>query len=352
MSSVSRHWAPLFGFVLLAAPLARADDYRISGPYTQENLSIFLIHSPRNEAATKLLTLQEAMEQKKVVVYETGHVNELAIENLSSENVYIQSGDIVKGGQQDRVFPTDFMLTSHSGRVPIASFCVERGRWSKRGVEPEKQFSASQLRAPKMVVMAARDKKDQAEVWNEVSKAQDGLARTAQRADRAGSGVGSGSGAGIGPGVANSYSPVMASTSMQLALESKPVVDATNAYVQNLSKIVDGDTDVVGFAYAINGKVNSAELYSSSDLFRRMWPKLLQSSAAEALTERGKTSAPPPDIPAVQKTLADAEGGRESSTEVKGHMSVSKRDSDKMILFETRAKDLDDSWLHRSYVVK
>src|SRR5579872_4217150 len=98
-------YASLFGFALLTA--APADDLQISGPFTHDNLSVFLIHSSRNQAGRKFLTLGEAMDQKKVVVYETGNVNELAIENLSSEDVYIQSGDIVKGGRQDRVFPDD-----------------------------------------------------------------------------------------------------------------------------------------------------------------------------------------------------------------------------------------------------
>jgi hypothetical protein len=333
MSSVSRQWVPLFGFVLLAAPLAHADDYRISGPYTQENLSIFLIHSSRNQPAKKLLTLQEAMEQKKVAVYETGHVNELAIENLSSENVYIQSGDIVKGGQQDRVFPTDFMLTSHSGRVPISSFCVERGRWSKRGVEPDKQFSASYLMAPNNVKMAARDKKNQNEVWNQVAHSSQGLASNSRSY---------GARAIVGT----------STTSMQIALESKPVVEATAAYVESLSKVADGKDDVVGYAYAINGKVNSAEVYASNDLFRRMWPKLLKSSAAEALTEKEKASAPPPDTAVVEQALSGAEHGHESSKEVKKRVSVTKKESDNMILFETQVKHVGDGWLHRSYVAK
>jgi hypothetical protein len=347
MSNLSRHSSLLFGFVLLAAPLTRADDYRISGPYTQENLSIFLIHSSRNLPTKKLLTLQEAMEQKKVVVYETGHVNELSIENLSSENVYIQSGDIVKGGQQDRVFPTDFMLTSHSGRVPIKSFCVEHGRWSKRGVEPETRFSASVLMAPNNVKMAARDKKNQAEVWNQVANSEQGLANNATRMDRSpGAGV-VGSSRGFSRG-----SAMASTTSMQLALESKPVVEATSAYVESLSKIVDDKADVVGYAYTINGKVNSAEVYASNDLFRRMWPKLLKSSAAEALTEKEKPSAPPPDIAAVEQTLSGAEHGHESSKEVKKRVSVTKKESDSMILFETQVKHVGDGWLHRSYVAK
>src|SRR5437667_2442534 len=121
----------LSGLLLFAAPQAFSAEYQLSGPYTHENLLIYLIHG-KQHAGKKFLTLQEAMDQKKVVVYETGNVNQLAIENLSSEEVYIQSGDIVKGGRQDRVFSDDVVLTSHSGKVSIESFCVEHGRWSKR----------------------------------------------------------------------------------------------------------------------------------------------------------------------------------------------------------------------------
>src|SRR5437773_5252399 len=123
------------------SPAAAAADHRLSGPYTHDNLSIFLIHGANQPSAKTFLTLQEALDQKKVVVYETGNVNQLAIENFSGEDVYVQSGDIVKGGQQDRVFPDDFVLPKTSGRVPISSFCVEQGRWTRRGTERADRFS-------------------------------------------------------------------------------------------------------------------------------------------------------------------------------------------------------------------
>ena len=168
-------YALLLGLGSLAA--TPATDYRISGPYTHDNLSIFLLHGSGGGSGRKYLTLQEAMDQKKVAVYETGNVQELSIENSSSEDVYIQAGDIVKGGQQDRVFPDDFILTSKSGKVPIASFCVERGRWSKRGGEDVHQFAvSSQAVAGKSLKMAVRNQRDQSQVWNEVAKAQQSLA--------------------------------------------------------------------------------------------------------------------------------------------------------------------------------
>ena len=67
-------------------------------------------------------------------MYETGQVNELAIENVSPDRaVFVQAGDIVKGGRQDRVFSQDLVLKPRSGRVPIDAFCVESGRWRQRG---------------------------------------------------------------------------------------------------------------------------------------------------------------------------------------------------------------------------
>lgn len=331
--------APLLGFVLLAAlPATPAGEIRISGPYTHENLSVFLIHSTHNQAAKSFLTLQEAMEQKKVVVYETGNVNQLAVENQSDENVYIQSGDIVKGGRQDRVFSDDVVLTAHSGRVPISSFCVEHGRWTRRGAEAADRFASSDnALAGKQLKMAARTPNAQAEVWSQVAAVEarmvDGLAGRAAAAPPP---------AAILP----------ASGSMQLTLENKSVAAAADAYVRDLAKIVDGRKDVVGYAFAINGKLNSADLYASADLFRRMWPKLLHSSAAEALAERQSGNTyPAVDVAAVRNAIAEAERGRESSRHV-GKLVVVRKDSGATLLFETRDAEVAGGWLHKSYVVK
>src|SRR5437870_2667630 len=74
---------------------AESGDYRLSGPYTHRNLAIFLVHGKNSMKGKSFLTLQEALVQKKVVVYETQSVNELSIQNFSNEDVYVQSGDIV-----------------------------------------------------------------------------------------------------------------------------------------------------------------------------------------------------------------------------------------------------------------
>ena len=84
--------------MIISAVSAQEVAYRVSEPYTYKNLTIFLLHGKDQVSKNNILTLQEALERKIFVVYETSDVNELAVENLSKEfDVFIQSGDIVKG---------------------------------------------------------------------------------------------------------------------------------------------------------------------------------------------------------------------------------------------------------------
>src|SRR6266487_1910013 len=212
------------------------EDYRLEGPFTRGNLTVFLIHGKDKIKGQTFITLQEALVQKKVIVRETRSVNELSIENVSREEVYVQSGDIVKGGQQDRMMAVDLILPPRSGKIPIAAFCVENGRWSQRGSEQVTVFNSSaNVVASREDKLAAKMKGSQGEVWREVSVAQDKLS------------------ANTGGRVNAAASP----TSFELALENKQVQANADSYIKALSGILEGKPDVIGYVFAINGKVNS-----------------------------------------------------------------------------------------------
>src|SRR5215510_995992 len=152
-------------------------NYRLSGPYTHKNLTVFLIHG-KDQTTRTFLTLQEALAQKKVKVYETKDVNELAIRNLSNQDVYVQSGDIVRGGDQDRMISMDFIVPPKSGRMPIAAFCVESGRWSKRGNEVNASFASSENSAStRELKLAVKSENSQQAVWDNVTVAQKKLSK-------------------------------------------------------------------------------------------------------------------------------------------------------------------------------
>jgi hypothetical protein len=308
------------------------DGYRLEGPFTQGNLTVFLIHGKDKIKGQTFITLQEALVQRKVIVRETREVNELTIENISGEEVYVQSGDIVKGGQQDRMMAVDLILPPRSGKVPISAFCVESSRWSKRGNEEATVFSSSaNVVAGRDLKLAAKNAESQGEVWRQVAVAQDKLS------------------ANTGTRVNGAASP----TSFQLALENTKVQASADGYVNALSGIVDDKTDVIGYVFAINGKINSADVYASSVLFRKLWPKLLKASAIEAVAElhRGeKFEAPKPA--AVQGFLDDSPKGTERQKDVSSRVQMVTRESDENVFFETRDKSKSDTWVHRNYIKK
>ena len=62
---------------LFAGEQNSPDMQAVLGPFTHDNLTVFLIQGRDQSGGQKYLTLQEALDQKKVVVHETGNVNEL-----------------------------------------------------------------------------------------------------------------------------------------------------------------------------------------------------------------------------------------------------------------------------------
>ncbi|HEY6118904.1 MAG TPA: DUF6569 family protein [Pyrinomonadaceae bacterium] len=311
---------------------ASSDSYILSGPYSYKNLSIFLLHAKQNPDNHNFLTLQEALEQKKVIVYETKNVNELAIENTSDQDVYVQSGDIVKGGQQDRMIGVDLIVPPKSGRIPLAAFCVEHGRWSGRGNELAGVFSSSaDAVSTKEIKLAAKRSNSQGDVWQNVKAAQDKLSQS------------------VGAPV---NSPVSES-SLQLAVENPKVQETAEGYINTLSRIVVGKDDVIGFAFAINGEVNSADVYASNTLFRKLWPKLLKATAIEAIAELDpQKNVSAPSAEQLSVFLSKSEQGSLEEKNVTERVTLATRENESSILFETRDRKQKDGWVHRNYIRK
>src|SRR5215470_14369759 len=348
-----------------------ASNYVVSGPYSHKNLTIFLLHGADQRQDKTPLTLQEAIERKMVVVHETGDVNNLAIENLSDEEVYVQSGDIVKGGRQDRVLALDLIVPPKSGMVQIASFCVEQGRWSGRGREEAGQFASSgKALNSKDLKIAARHSASQSEVWDKVAQSQAKLSAGVVAADpavvtksappaqgqmAAGGGGGERTASDRPAAGASGFSVAssLSSSSLQLSLENENLKQVVDDYVKKLSPIIEGKNDVIGYVFAINGQINSADVYSSSALFKKLWPKLIESSATEAVGEFEKGKAyDQVKAEAVKTFLVDPESGKADEKEVTSRVTSVKRETEKNLLFETRDRSRSKTWVHRNYLAK
>jgi hypothetical protein len=244
----------------------------------------------------------------------------------------VQSGDIVKGGQQDRMIGVDLIVPPKSGRLPIAAFCVEHGRWSGRGNEQATVFvSSSDAVAPKEIKLAAKRSNSQGAVWETVKVAQDKLS------------------ANVGGRV---NSPVSES-SLQLAVENNRVKETASSYITALSGIVKPNDDVIGYVFAVNGQVNSADVYASSALFKKLWPKLLKANAVEAIAELQKDrkfdAATADDV---RGFLSETDQGEVDEKEVTPRVKLVTRENGKNLFFETRDRKQKDGWVHRNYIKK
>jgi hypothetical protein len=313
-------------------PNQNTSEYRLSGPYTHENLTVFLVHG-KDQTTKTFLTLQEALAQKKVRVYETKNVNELAIRNLSNQDVYVQAGDMVRGGEQDRMISVDFIVPPRSGRMPIAAYCVESGRWNRRGNEAPATFSSSENSvSTKELKLAAKSAQSQQAVWQNVSLAQEKLGRNV--------------GAGVRDGASES--------SLELSVETLRVKESTANYIEALSGILSKHNDVIGYVFAINGKVNSADIYASSALFSKLWPKLIKATAVEAVAElqQGLEAKPVTDE-IIIGFLSESEQPAASTKDVTTRVKLVTKEDDKNAFFETRDREQGkDGWVHRNYIKK
>src|SRR5688572_18266620 len=147
--------------------------FHISEPYTYKNLTVYLIRSKEGIPGKRYVSLEHALKNKMVLLKETEDVNELSISNKSDAYVFINSGDIVRGGKQDRTMQYDVIVGPGDRHVKLASFCVESGRWESRGEEDVTHFSTSKNSlASKEQKVAAKMKRDQSAVWAEVGTYQ------------------------------------------------------------------------------------------------------------------------------------------------------------------------------------
>ena len=168
---------------------------RISGPFEHNHLSVFFLQD-ESRGGPVPLTLKEGLLDKSLRINETGNIHELSIENTGKADVFVQAGDIVKGGRQDRVLGVSMVVPAQSGRVPVAAYCVEAGRWGRRGFEDQGRFTSSlhaffSPRAKMALRRAAMSFVPEAQgfsaktyagmqqdVWGEVAATQSDLARS------------------------------------------------------------------------------------------------------------------------------------------------------------------------------
>jgi hypothetical protein len=284
-------------------PAPIVSDYKLLDPITHGDLTVFPVVSNKTHDTNGFVTLDEGIRSGEVVVTEVGNlhggmrrrplpqnyaaaqVNQLVLVNNSQRPLILLAGEIVTGGKQDRVVSKDRIVPPESDPVDLGVFCVEPHRWVERSTKFDTHAS---VMAQPSVRKKAMVEKDQQQVWDAVGQAKSTMSANARAAAPAPS-------AGTSEVQAYAYSleTLDAGSSYAGARENKVVEKQVQSITEPMQKAYESiikqlrNQNAVGVVVAVKGRIVWADLFASSSLLSKYWPKLLQSYAAEALTTPG-----------------------------------------------------------------
>jgi hypothetical protein len=315
---------------VLAGEQSSVSGYKVLEPIRHGNLTVFPVVAPQSHATSEFITLDEGLRSGEVVVTEYGNitglmrrrpvpavqresaqVNRLVLINNSKRPLLLLAGEIVAGGKQDRVIGKDRIVPAESDPVDLSVFCVEPGRW----VATSDHFGTSGatygsstaggpvagavMAQPSLRAKAMADK-DQNQVWAEVRKQQQSMA-----SELAASAPASPSAEQIRS--TSSYAHVMENKDVKERVDevAKPIEQNYQSLIKQLR-----DRKAVGVVVAVNGRIIWADIFASTELLEKYWPKLVRSYASEAVVTRAKGGEA--SLAQAEAFLAVMEGRRET----------------------------------------
>src|SRR5437899_7105197 len=107
--------------------------------------------------------------------------------------------------------------------------------------------------------------------------------------------------------VTSSYAGVIQNSEVQHKLDSVagPMQQEYQSVIRQLR-----DKNAVGVVVAVNREIIWADVFASTNLLEKYWPKLVRSYAAEAMVQRAKSAASA-DTKSAQEFLSRTQGKRE-----------------------------------------
>ena len=120
------------------------------------------------------------------------------------------------------------------------------------------------------------------------------------------------------------------------------------AFKAALAGILEGRPHAVGLVAAVNGKFTTSDVYADPGLFRKVFPRLLESATLEALAMKGKTATAPTGVQAAA-FLVDAEKGSSSTEKIREGLEANTVDNAKSVQFDYR---WNNESLHRQTLSK
>jgi hypothetical protein len=276
--------------------------YHILGPFTHQDLTVFLLCSDRQDG-DDFLTLDEGLKGGLVTIteQERERVGALWIENQSDRPLYLQEGERLVGGKQDRTIISSLVIPPKSGRTAVPTFCVEHNRWVEGDKGREFGFSVNPALAPKGVRGAAKVEGSQDRVWGCVAAQKASACKTLHCPNT--------------------------NSSVNEMLDAPQVQAISEEYASALGRALDRaeTSDAVGVAIVFNGQIEEVNLYPNRALFRKLFPRLVRAYAVQAalLKDQAKGGEPVTDAAVAQFLQArDAKSQKKNALDAHNDVQV------------------------------
>ena len=282
--------------------------FKVLPAITRGNLAVFPVVANHLYDTSQLLTLDEGVRSGQVTVTEAGNerglirpgqtiprreegaeVNRLVLYNNSSRPLLLLAGEIVTGGKQDRVIGSDRIVPPNTGPIDLGVFCVEPGRWvasSANFGSMGAQMAQPSVRTPAMA------EHYQNRVWDNVRASNAKVAKSLSGSEAE------------SVGGTSSYAKVFASAPVAKLVSTYGGTESEQAILRELRA-----KGAVGVVVAVNGRVLWADVFASTELLSKYWPKLMRSYVAEAMTSANNGAAA--DIHEAELYMNVLTGGRE-----------------------------------------
>jgi hypothetical protein len=351
--------------------------WKLGAPVRHENLTVFPVLSDEVGSTDEFITLDAGLRSGKVKVTELkgetsrvnrrpqrtpniaeprtpnvqrniaiqeqvsgggdgAEVNKVLVTNNSGKTLVLIAGEFILGGKQDRIVGHDCIVSSTNTPVPIDVFCVEHGRWQASSFGHSRSASGSgsasvetssgmafgaapEVMAAPKVRANAQANKSQSDVWSEVA---DKVAKNS----------------------------VSTSTGTLNSVYSDKKVNTRLNQFQSALNARFADKNIVGAVVAINGKLLSADVFASPQLFQAYQAKLLKSYALEAISA-DKVKSEQVSKGSAEAFLSSSDGA-ESAVEKDGVYRLAEKQSSSDASFELVHTNKSARLIHFNRVAK
>jgi hypothetical protein len=249
-------------------------EFKIADPSISGPLAVFPIMDGEHNVDDYLL-LSAALERGMASVREKSHggsVPIILVDNKGKLPLLGIQGEEYVGSKQNRTFNLSFLVGPGKTEIPVT--CVEQGRWGYQSPEfSPGHYEPMALRSMKASLLGRKVRSgssdkfhaDQGAVWDSVA------------------------------GLNKAYS-IESDTEAMADLYKNGKVSSS---IDEILAGIELPENTRGVAVAVGGRVIGADIFETTPVFERMWPRLARSYALSAHRQKGT----PPSLEAVETFL-------------------------------------------------